>query len=219
MASENLQQLVIRRQIEAGEPEGQREFTARSLLSYDITLEDLTECTLPVGFYKTKAKNILLACERIVNMHDNDVPSELDELLDFQGVGPKIAFLTLSIAWEKDMGICVDTHVHRISNKLRWVQKEKKSIGKSKSKSKSKKDEEEVNTTHSFAFDDFNTASPEKTRMQLEKIIPREKWGQVNNLLVGFGQTVCSAQRPLCGWCSLKGSCAWYQDQDQKKQN
>ena len=48
-----------------------------------------------------------------------------------------------------------------------------------------------------------NTSTPEKTRVQLESWLPRESWGPVNPLLVGFGQTVCLPRTPKCGECSL----------------
>lgn len=71
----------------------------------------------PVGFYRTKSRNILNICSILMKKHRGDVPQHLEELLALPGVGRKTANLVLTVAYEKP-GICVDTHVHRISN--RW---------------------------------------------------------------------------------------------------
>ena len=74
----------------------------------------------PVGFYKTKAKNILEICRTLIDQYGGKVPDEIDELLKFKGVGRKTANLVVTLGYKKP-GICVDTHVHRISNRLGWV--------------------------------------------------------------------------------------------------
>lgn len=74
----------------------------------------------PVGFYKTKAKNIRQICKDLCDLHDCRVPDEIDDLLKFRGVGRKTANLVVSLGYGKE-GICVDTHVHRISNRLGYV--------------------------------------------------------------------------------------------------
>ena len=58
-----------------------------------------------------------------------------------------------------------------------------------------------------------NTSNAEKTRLQLQQLLPLDKWGTVNELLVGFGQTICSAQAPRCDQCSIREArqCAWYE--------
>lgn len=66
-------------------------------------------------------------------------------------------------------GIGVDTHVHRIVNRLKMVPKE--------------------------------TKEPEQTRIALEKWLPMDEWWEVNELLVGFGQTICTPTNPRCGDC------------------
>lgn len=74
----------------------------------------------PVGFYKTKAKRIREISKTLVGEYGGRVPSSLEELLKFKGVGRKTANLVLTLGFHK-LGICVDTHVHRISNRLGWV--------------------------------------------------------------------------------------------------
>ena len=71
----------------------------------------------PVGFYKTKAKWIRQISTELFDKYDSKVPDDLDELLKFKGVGRKTANLVLTQGYGK-LGICVDTHVHRISNRL-----------------------------------------------------------------------------------------------------
>jgi endonuclease-3 len=74
----------------------------------------------PVGFYKTKAKRIKEICATLLNHYNGKVPDEIDELLKLKGVGRKTANLVVTLGYEKP-GICVDTHVHRISNRLGYV--------------------------------------------------------------------------------------------------
>ena len=74
----------------------------------------------PVGFYKTKAKNIKEICRLLLSQNDGGVPDELDELLKLPGVGRKTANLVITMGFGKP-GICVDTHVHRITNRWGYV--------------------------------------------------------------------------------------------------
>ena len=75
----------------------------------------------PVGFYKTKAKNIKKICEILIAEYDGRVPDDIDELLKLPGVGRKTANLVVTLGYSKP-GICVDTHVHRITNRWGFVQ-------------------------------------------------------------------------------------------------
>jgi endonuclease-3 len=74
----------------------------------------------PVGFYHVKARTIHSVCNDLINRFNSKVPDDLDELLSIKGVGRKTANLVVSLAYGKE-GICVDTHVHRISNRLGYV--------------------------------------------------------------------------------------------------
>lgn len=71
----------------------------------------------PVGFYKTKAKRILEICKILEKKYGGKTPDSLEELLKLKGVGRKTANLVVTLGYGKP-GICVDTHVHRISNRL-----------------------------------------------------------------------------------------------------
>ena len=75
----------------------------------------------PVGFYRTKAKNILKISQMLIDDFGGDVPRTLDALLSLPGVGRKTANLTLTAGFGLP-GICVDIHVHRISNRWGYVQ-------------------------------------------------------------------------------------------------
>lgn len=74
----------------------------------------------PVGFYRTKARTIRALCEMLVAQWGGLVPDRIDDLLTLPGVGRKTANLVVTVAFRKP-GICVDTHVHRISNRWGYV--------------------------------------------------------------------------------------------------
>jgi len=74
----------------------------------------------PVGFYHTKARNIIETSRIILDKYFGNVPDRLDTLLTLPGVGRKTANLVLILGFNK-MGICVDTHVHRITNRWGYV--------------------------------------------------------------------------------------------------
>jgi endonuclease-3 len=74
----------------------------------------------PVGFYRTKAKVIRGVCRSLIEEYEGRVPDDIDELLKLKGVGRKTANLVVSVGYGKP-GICVDTHVHRISNRWGYV--------------------------------------------------------------------------------------------------
>jgi endonuclease-3 len=76
----------------------------------------------PVSFYRNKARHLRAACEQILHRFGGRVPSTMEELLTLPGVGRKTANLVLILAHQSQANICVDTHVHRISNRLGWVQ-------------------------------------------------------------------------------------------------
>ncbi|HCL57078.1 MAG TPA: endonuclease III [Spirochaetia bacterium] len=89
--------------------------TPEKILS--IPLPELEKLIYPVGFYKNKAKTIHEISFQIIKDYQGKVPDNLDELLKFKGVGRKTANLVLSLGYKKP-AVCVDIHVHRISNRL-----------------------------------------------------------------------------------------------------
>ena len=74
----------------------------------------------PVGFYRTKARVIRAICQDLLERFGGQVPDDIDALLTLKGVGRKTANLVVTVGFDKP-GICVDIHVHRISNRLGFV--------------------------------------------------------------------------------------------------
>ncbi|KAG6417015.1 hypothetical protein SASPL_124456 [Salvia splendens] len=140
----------------------------------------IKELIHPVGFYSRKACNMKKVAKICLDKYDGDIPSTLEELLELPGIGPKMAHLVMNVGWNNVQGICVDTHVHRICNRLGWV---------SRPGTKQK------------------TSTPEQTRESLQLWLPKEEWVPINPLLVGFGQTVCTPLRPRCGICKISDYC------------
>jgi endonuclease III len=126
----------------------------------------------PVGFYRTKARVILRISRDLLQRFRGSVPDDLEALLSLPGVGRKTANLVVTMGYGKP-GICVDTHVHRISNRLGWVR----------------------------------TKSPEETEMALRARLPRCYWIELNDLLVSFGQNVCTPLSPRCSTCPVRELC------------
>lgn len=83
----------------------------------------LGELIYPAGFWKTKVKYIKNTSEILKNEYKGDIPRTVKDLCKLPGVGPKMAFLVMKCAWNEVLGIGVDTHVHRIANRLQWVKK------------------------------------------------------------------------------------------------
>jgi endonuclease-3 len=76
----------------------------------------------PVSFYRTKARHVRATCRQLVERYGGRVPATMEELLTLPGVGRKTANLVLILSHASKDNICVDTHVHRIANRLGWVQ-------------------------------------------------------------------------------------------------
>ena len=94
----------------ADTPEAMQELSARQI----------ERAIYPVGFYRTKARVILRLCRDLIDRFGGRVPDDIDALLTLHGVGRKTANLVVTMGFDKP-GICVDTHVHRISNRLGYV--------------------------------------------------------------------------------------------------
>ncbi|XP_054549860.1 endonuclease III-like protein 1 isoform X2 [Talpa occidentalis] len=133
------------------------------------------DSTLGALIYPSKVKYIKQTTAILRQRYGGDIPASVAELVALPGVGPKMAHLAMAVAWGTVSGIAVDTHVHRIANRLRWTRK--------------------------------TTKSPEQTRKALEEWLPRELWGEINGLLVGFGQQTCLPTRPRCQACLNRTLC------------
>ncbi|RNF07056.1 endonuclease III [Trypanosoma conorhini] len=128
-----------------------------------------------VGFHNTKTKHIKAATETILKKHQGMVPRAYADLIALPGIGPKMAHLFLQEADGVVLGIGVDTHVHRISQRFHWVP--------------------------------ATVKTPEDTRKALESWLPPEHWGEINGLLVGLGQTICTPRLPRCSECPAAELC------------
>ena len=166
--------LSLRTQDTTTGPAAQRLFaladTPKDLLT--LSPREIERAIYPVGFYRTKARVVLGIARDLLERFAGRVPDDIDALLTLNGVGRKTANLVVTMGYNKP-GICVDTHVHRISNRLGYVR----------------------------------TRSPEETEMALRAKLPRRFWIDYNDLLVGFGQNVCTPISPHCSRCPVRALC------------
>uniref|UniRef100_A0A667ZBU2 Endonuclease III-like protein 1 n=2 Tax=Myripristis murdjan TaxID=586833 RepID=A0A667ZBU2_9TELE len=95
--------------------------TVENILSTDD--ETLGKLIYPVGFWRNKVKYLKLTSAMLQHKFGGDIPDSVEGLVSLPGVGPKMAHLAMDIAWDQVSGIGVDTHVHRISNRLGWHRK------------------------------------------------------------------------------------------------
>lgn len=137
-----------------------------------LSEERIGELIYPAGFYHTKAKQIREISRILLEQHEGKVPADREALLKLPGVGVKTANLTLNLGFGID-AICVDTHVHRISNRFGWI----------------------------------TTKSPEESEKALEVIMPKKYWIPLNELLVTYGQQICTPVSPFCTQCPVADFC------------
>lgn len=86
-----------------------------------LTVRQIEKLIYPVSFYRHKARYIKATCAKLLKDFGGKTPGTMEELLTLPGVGRKTANLVLILAYESRTNICVDTHVHRIANRLGWV--------------------------------------------------------------------------------------------------
>jgi endonuclease-3 len=87
--------------------------------------KEIDKCIEKVGFHNRKSVYIKKTTEILHEKYNDDIPDNIEELIKLPGVGKKMGYLTLQVAWNKNMGIGVDVHVHRISERLGWIEKSK----------------------------------------------------------------------------------------------
>jgi endonuclease-3 len=85
-----------------------------------LPLKKIERAIYPVGFYRTKAQAIHRICRRLLDVYGGIVPDSIEELITLPGVGRKTANLVVTVGYGKP-GICVDIHVHRISNRWGYI--------------------------------------------------------------------------------------------------
>jgi endonuclease-3 len=140
----------------------------------EADMDEIKTIIHSIGFYNVKAKRIKVVSQLIVEKF-NEVPNDIEALLELPGVGRKTANCVLVYGFNKP-AIPVDIHVHRISNRLGLV----------------------------------NTKTPEKTEIELSRIISKKYWPEVNQTFVMYGQNVCLPIKPNCKICELKKICKFY---------
>jgi endonuclease-3 len=86
-----------------------------------LTERQIARLIYPVSFYRYKARYVKSTCRLLLERHGGRVPGSMTELLALPGVGRKTANLVLILSFKSLKNICVDTHVHRIANRLGWV--------------------------------------------------------------------------------------------------
>jgi endonuclease-3 len=138
-----------------------------------LTEDEIDEKIKMVGFHRTKARNIRLVAHTLKENHGGRVPKSFEDLTSLPGVGPKMANLVMSCAFNESSGICVDTHVHRICTLLGWGCRRCKPLCK----------------------------QPEHTRELLEQWVPKNMWREFTYLLVGLGQQSQSQRQLLLDRC------------------
>ena len=137
-----------------------------------LSEDRIADLIFPAGFYRRKAMQIRQISEILVSEYDGKVPSDAGLLMQLPGVGIKTANLTLNLGFGID-AICVDCHVHQISNRLGWIE----------------------------------TKTPEESEKALQSVMPRRFWIPLNELLVSYGQEVCTSVSPKCSMCPENRSC------------
>jgi len=134
--------------------------------------EEIEKLIYPAGFYKRKAVQILKISRILLDDYNGEVPKTVEDLVKLPGVGRKTANLTLGLGYGIP-ALCVDTHVHRIANRLGWVK----------------------------------TSAPDKTETALTAILDKKYWIEINELLVIYGQTICTPVSPRCSVCRFSSFC------------
>jgi endonuclease-3 len=86
-----------------------------------LPVAEIEKLIYPVSFYRNKARHVKACCAMLVSRFGGQVPSSMEELVTLPGVGRKTANLVMILGFKSRRNICVDTHVHRISNRLGWV--------------------------------------------------------------------------------------------------
>ena len=140
------------------------------------------------GFYHNKAKNVLAAAKLIKEKYRGKIPKTMAEMLTIPGVARKTANVVLGNAHGVVEGIAVDTHVGRVSQRLRLVNME--AIGGKKMIVDYKKD-----------------ADPNKIEQELMGVVPKKDWFPFTYMIIDHGRAICKAKNPNCENCVLNKLC------------
>lgn len=149
------------------------------------------------GFYHNKAKNVLAAARIIKDKFSGHIPKTMEEMLTIPGVARKTANVVLGNAYGVVEGIAVDTHMIRLSQRLRLVNLEK--IGGKNVRTFTKNGK--------IIVDFKKDADPVKIERELMNVIQKKEWLSSTYRIVDHGRAVCKAQNPNCAACVLSKNC------------
>lgn len=170
-----------------------------------VEIGELEQDIKSTGFYRNKAKNIQGAAKIILKQFGGKLPRTMAAMLTIPGVARKTANVVLGNAYGIVEGIAVDTHVLRLSQRLRLV--DPKQVGSCKRPLKFKKSLRAPEGRGNLVLDYFKDVSPEKIEQELMKIIPKTDWFNLTYWLIDHGRLLCKAQNPICTNCILKELC------------
>lgn len=156
------------------------------------------------GFYHSKANNILKTAKILNEKFKGRVPKTMEEMLTLPGVARKTANVVLGNAYNVVEGIAVDTHVQRISQRLRLVDPRK--IG-GKKKMFYKRPGLLASRPGLKSIDYIKDADPNKIEKELMSNIPKEDWFKFTYMIIDHGRAICKAQNPNCVICPLNKLC------------
>jgi endonuclease-3 len=139
----------------------------------EAPLGELEQAIRRIGLYRNKAKNIQAACRALVEKYGGSVPRTMEELISLGGVGRKTANVVLGNAFQINVGVVVDTHVARLSERLALS----------------------------------TQRAPEKIEVDLQALVPSERWTEFSHLLIWHGRRRCFARNPDCPACEVHALC------------
>lgn len=161
------------------------------------------------GFYHNKAKNILATARIIKEKFGGTVPRTMEALLTLPGVARKTANVVLRNAFGIVEGIAVDTHVLRLSQRLRLVDLDK--VGGKKAVMFTRRPlaalQGDALRKLETIIDYKKDADPNKIEKELMAIVPKKEWFALTYRLISHGRATCRAQNPQCQTCVLHGLC------------
>lgn len=174
----------------------------------DAPIEEIEKAIKSTGFYHAKARNIQNSATMIIDRFDGVVPRTMIDILTLPGVARKTANVVLGNAYGVVEGIAVDTHVIRLSQRLRLVDISKIS-GKIivQFKKYSRGNEGRGTAVHITTIDYLKDADPVKIEKELMGWLPKDKWMTVTYQLIDHGRAICNAQTPKCDICPLSSLC------------
>lgn len=141
----------------------------------DTDIKEIDKMIFKIGFHSRKAQYLKETTQYLYDNYNEDIPDTIEELVQLKGIGYKMGHLILQGAWNKTIGISVDTHMVRLCNMFHWLPTKK----------------EEKN--------------PDNVRKYLEGMLVdhKELWNEINPVLVGFGQSICTPTGRRCDLCLL----------------